>query len=160
MHRALWSDVIGRPAGIGGSSVDLSKSLSLQSFSLFDIHVSQSLAVLEFFLIVSHVVFRAVVRGAKLALISQNLKLKSLVSADLVGDDGDEAEDQESPGGDHAHNKADLVATFEGLGCTTSVWFISEHLGETVDRTGVRLFAMEGATFEDLSRCHGGEYSS
>ena len=145
---------------IGGSSVDLSKSLSLELFSLCDIQVSQSLAVLEFLLIVSHVVFRAAVSGAKLAFIRENLHLKPFVSANLIGDDSDDTEDHERPGGDHAHNKADLVASFEGLWRTTCAWLIIEYLGVTVNRTGIRLIAVKGTTFEDLSRCHGSEYSS
>ena len=145
---------------IGGSSVDLSKSLSLNSFSLLDIHVSQSFTVLEFFLIVCHVVFRAVVRGSKLAFISENFQVKPFVSAALVSDDDDHAEDHESPGGDHAHYKADLVPSFKGLRRTACVRIIGECSGVSVYRTGVRFSVMKGTTAEDLSRCHGSKYSS
>ena len=146
---------------IRGSSVDLSKCLSLQPLSFLDIHVSEPLAVLEFFLIVSHVVFRAVVRGAKLAFISENLQLEPMVTTDLVNEDRDDSEDQERPSGDHSHDQADLIGSFEGLWRSTCVCFIREHLRESVHRTGVRLFTMEGATAEDLtSRCHGSEKCS
>ena len=92
-----------------GCSVNLGKCLSFHLLSLLDIHVSEPLAVLEFFRIVLHVVFRAAVRGAKLAFIGQNLQLEPAVSTDLIDDDRDDSEDHERPGGDHSHDQADLI---------------------------------------------------